>query len=326
VKRRDVFSCLGGAAAAVPLAARAQQRAIPVVGYLSSGSREAFAPYVDAFIGGLRDSGFVDGRNVVVEFRWVEGRFERAPALVAELMDRNPSVIVVSENALRALPAGTTVPVVVLFPADPVRYGHVASFNRPGANISGVQMFSFELGAKRLQLLRELVPNAALIAVLVNPAYPAQSARDDLAAVVETARAVGQRIEILDAGAPVEIDAAFAVMAEKRAAGLLVMADPIFNNRREQIVALAARHAIPALYEWRQFTEIGGLASYGASFTDTQRQMGRHAGAILRGAKPAELPIVQTVKVELVLNQKTANALGLTMPQSLTGRADEVIE
>lgn len=327
MNRRDLIGLLGGGAAAVPsISAHAQPRATPVVGYLSSGSKEAFAPYVDAFLGGLREAGFDDGRNVAVEFRWIEGRFERSAALIAELIDRKPSVLVVAETSLRALPAGTTIPIVALFAADPVKYGHVASYNRPGSNTTGVQMFTFELGTKRLQLLREIVPNASGIAVLANPANPSPAARDDLAAVVEYARAVGQRTEILGANNEAEIDAAFAVMAEKRMGGLLVMGGPFFNNRREQIVALAARHAIPALYEWRQFTEIGGLASYGASFTDTQRQMGLHVGAILKGAKPAELPIVQTVKVELVLNQKAAHALNLAFPQSLLGRAEEVLE
>lgn len=317
---------LGGAGAVMPFAARAQRSAMPVVGYLSNGSREAFAPYVDAFLGGLREVGFDDGRNVAVEFRWLEGQFHRAPAAIADLIDRMPGVLVMSEVGLRVLPAGTTTPIVALFAADPVKYGNVASFNRPGGSVTGVQMFTYELGTKRLQLLREIVPNAAVIAVMANPANPVRAAGDDVAAVIVSARAAGQRIEILNASTPAEIDAAFAGMAEKRVGGLLVMGDPFFNNRREQIIGLAARHAIPALYEWRQFTEIGGLASYGASFTDTQRQMGRHAGTVLKGAKPAELPIVQTVKVELVVNLKTARTLGIDVPQSLSGRADEVIE
>lgn len=317
---------LGGAGAVTPFVARAQRSAMPVVGYLSNGSRAAFAPYVDAFLGGLREAGFDDGRNVAVEFRWLEGQFQRAPAAIAALIDRQPSVLVMSEAALRVIPAGLATPIVVLFAADPVKYRNVASYSRPGGSVTGVQMFTYELGTKRLQLLREIVPDAAVITILANPANPTPAAKDDLGSVVGFARVSGQRIEILDASTPAEIDAAFAGMAEKRVGGLLVMGDPFFNNRREQIIRHAAQHAIPALYEWRQFTEIGGLASYGASFTDTQHQMGRHAGAILKGAMPAELPIVQTVKVELVINMKTARTLGIDVPQSLSGRADEVIE
>ncbi|MBL8699867.1 MAG: ABC transporter substrate-binding protein [Alphaproteobacteria bacterium] len=317
---------LGGAGAVGPFTARAQRTAMPVVGYLSNGSRDAFAPYVGAFLGGLREAGFDDGRNVAIEYRWIGGQFSRVSALVAELIDRKPDVLVMSEAALRVVPAGLTIPIVALFAADPVKYSNVASYSRPGGGVTGVQMFTYELGTKRLQLLREIVPSPAAITVLANPANPVPAAKDDLGSVVEFARAAGQRIEILGASTPAEIDAAFAVMAERRAAGLLVMGDPFFNSRREQIIGLAARHAIPALYEWRQFTEVGGFVSYGASFTDTQHQMGRHAGAILKGAKPAELPIVQTVKVELIINMKTARTLGIEIPQSLSGRADEVIE
>lgn len=324
--KRRAFTALVGGTLASTRAARAQSRARPVVGYLSNGSRDAFAPFVDAFLGGLREAGFDDGRNVAIEFRWVGGQFSRTQALIAELIALRPDILVMSESALRVLPAGLTIPIVALFAADPVKYGNVASYNRPGGNVTGVQMYTYELGTKRLQLLREIVPGAAVITVLANSANPIPAAKDDLAAVVASARAAGQPIEMLGASTPAEIDAAFATMAERRAAGLLVMGDPFFNSRREQIIGLAARHAIPALYEWRQFTEIGGLASYGASFTDTQRQMGRHVGTVLKGANPAELPIVQTVTVELVINMKTARTLGIDIPQTLSGRADEVIE
>ncbi len=325
--RRDLLSLLGGAAAVSPIVARAQLRAMPVVGYVSNGSREAFAPYVAAFVGGLSEAGYVEGRNVAIEYRWAEGRSERRPALIAELVGRPVSVLVISGGAVNAArSATTTLPIVVLFGADPVRDGYVASFNRPGGNITGASMFTYELGPKRLEVLRELVPNAAVIAVLANPTNPGSEPKSDLTSVEVAARAVGQRIEILRASNDDELDAAFTAMAELRAGGLLVMADPFFNNRRERIVALAARHAIPAIYEWREFAEAGGLMSYGSSFTDGQRQIGRYVGAILKGAKPAELPVVQNVKVELVVNLNTAKNLGFTIPQSLTGRADEVIE
>ena len=325
--RRDVLSLLGGIAAASPLAARAQQPAIPVVGYVSNGSRDAFAPYVAAFVGGLSDAGFVEGRNVAIEYRWVEGRFERRTAFIAELVGRPVSVLVISAGAMSAARAATTtIPIVALFSADPVKDGIVASFNRPGGNITGASTFGFELGPKRLELLREIVPSAAVIAILINPATPGPGPQADLDSVAAAARAVGQRIEIFNASSDGELDAAFAALAERRVGGLLVMADPFFNNRRERIVALAARHAIPAIYEWREFAEAGGLMSYGSSLTDAQRQIGRYVGAILKGAKPAELPVVQNVKVELVVNLITAKALGLTIPQTLTGRADEVIE
>ncbi len=295
--------------------------------YVSPGSRDAFAPYVAAFLSGLGETGHVEGRNVAIEFRWAEGRFDRLPALVTDLVDRQVSVLVTTSRAVNAARAATTtIPIVVLFGADPVRDGYVASFNRPGGNITGASMFTYELGPKRLEVLRELVPNAAVIAVLANPTNPGSEPKADLASVEDAARAVGQRLEIVSASNDGDIDAAFATMAERRVGGLVVMAGPFFNLRRERIVALASRHAIPAIYEWREFTEAGGLMSYGSSFTDAQRQVGRHVGAILKGANPAVLPVVQNVKVELVVNLRTAKTLGITIPQSLSGRADEVIE
>ncbi len=325
--RRDVLSLLGGIAAASPFAARAQQRAMPVVGYVSNGSRDAFAPYVAAFVGGLSDAGYVEGRNVAIEYRGVEGRFERRPAFIAELVDRPVTVLVVSgSGANEARVATTTIPIVAQFSSDPVKSGYVASFNRPGGNITGASQFTNDLGPKRLELLREIVPSAAVIAVLSNLANPGPDPSASLDAVVAAARALRQRIEIVNAGSDGEIDAAFAVMAERQVGGLVVLPNAFFNGRREKLVALAARHAIPAIYEWREFAEAGGLMSYGSSFTDAQRQIGRYVGTILKGAKPAELPVVQNVKVELVVNLITAKALGLTIPQSLTGRADEVIE
>ncbi len=327
MNRRRLLAFVGGAVVAVPLAASAQLRAMPVVGYVSNGSREAFAPYVAAFIGGLAETGYIEGQNVAVEYRWVEGRFDRRPALIAELVGRPVNVLVVSGSGVNeARAATTTIPVVAQFSSDPVKSGYVASFNRPGGNITGASQFTNELGPKRLELLREIVPGAAVIAVLSNPENPGPDPGATLNAVVAAGRAVGQRIEIVTAGSDGEIDAAFAVMGERQVGGLVVLPNAFFNSRREKIVALAAHHAIPAIYEWREFADAGGLMSYGTSFTDAQRQVGRYVGAILKGAKPAELPVVQNVKIELVVNLKTARTLGLTIPQSLFGRADEVIE
>jgi putative tryptophan/tyrosine transport system substrate-binding protein len=323
VRRREFIAGLGGAAV-WPVVARAQQP-MPVVGWVSVGSPDASAPFVAGFQKGLSQTGYVEGQNVAVEYRWAHNQIDRMPAILADLVGHRVNVLVTSFAAL-ARAAATTTPIVSLFAADPVKSGIVASYNHPGGNITGVVMFSFTLGPKRLEFLSELVPRPRVIAVLHNRDFPNDDAKADLAAVEAAARTAGQQIHVVGAGSRGELEPAFATVVQRQAGALLVMADPFFNSWREQIVGLAARHAIPAIYEWRQFAELGGLMSYGSSLTDTERQLGIYAGKILQGAKPADLPVMQTVKIELVLNLKTAKTQGITFPITLLGRADEVIE
>jgi putative ABC transport system substrate-binding protein len=326
MQRREFITLLG-IATAWPLAARAQQPALPVIGFLNGQSPDRFAPYVAAFHKGLGETGYVEGQNVAIEYRWAGGQLDRMPALAAELVGRQVNVIASTGGMPSAAKAATaTIPIVALSGGDPVRSGLVASFNRPGGNVTVVGLFAYALGPKRLEVLRELLPKANVIAVLVNPRNPDPEAKLDAQAVEAAARAVGQQINVVAAGSDRDIDAAFATLIQRRDDALLVMGDPFFNSRREQLVALAARHGIPAIFEWREFAAAGGLMSYGASITDAYRQVGIYAGKVLKGAKPADLPVMQAVKVELVLNLKTAKALGLTFPLSLLGRADEVIE
>ncbi|PWT81170.1 MAG: ABC transporter substrate-binding protein [Acidobacteria bacterium] len=325
--RRRAFIAGLSALATWPLgAARGQQRDLPVIGYLSNGSAASSVPYLAAFLQGLKDTGYIDGQNATIEYRWANGQFDRLPQLLDELISRRVNVLVAAAASVlaRAAPAG--IPVVSLFAGDPIKSGLVASLNRPGGNFTGVNMFAFTLGPKRLELLSELVSQTQIIAILNDPGFPSPDARADLAAVETVARAAGRQIHVVSARSANELENAFADMLQHHAGALLVMADPLFNNHREKIVALAGRYGIPAIYEWRQFAEIGGLMSYGSSLTDAQRQMGVYAGKILQGSKPADLPIVQTVKVELVLNLRTAKALNLAFPLALLGRADEVIE
>jgi putative ABC transport system substrate-binding protein len=281
---------------------------------------------LQAFRQGLSETGYVEGQNVAVEYRWARGEFDRVPMLAAELVDRPVNVVVASGSLSWAKSVTTTIPILAPFAADPIKSGYVASFNRPGGHITGVNMFAFSLGPKRLEILREMIPREKVIGVLANPAYPDPEAKTDLTEVEAAARTAGQQIEIVNASGESDLELAFARMTQRGAGALLVMANPVFNSKRDQIVALAERHVLPAIYEWRQFVEVGGLSSYGSSLTDAYRQIGLYTGKVLKGAKPAELPVVQTVKVELVLNLKTAKALGLTFPLSLLGRADEVIE
>jgi putative ABC transport system substrate-binding protein len=306
---------------------RAQQKAMPVIGFLSARSPGESAPLVSAFRQGLSETGYVEGQSVAIEYRWAEGHYDRLPALAADLVGRKVEVIATTGGpapAFAAKNATSTVPIVFLTGTDPVATGLVASLARPGGNLTGVSNLLTELTAKRLDLLSELVPQAKVIALLVNPTSP--EAEPTIRDAREAARAKAVQLPILKAGSESEIDVAFATLAQLHAGALVVGADPFFSTRREHIVALASRHAIPAIYWGREFAASGGLISYGTSLTSTWRQIGIYAAKILNGAKPADLPVQQPTTFELVINLKTAQALGLTVPQALLQRADEVIE
>jgi putative tryptophan/tyrosine transport system substrate-binding protein len=325
VKRRQFITLLGGAAAAWPLAARAQQSAIPVVGFLRNTPSASFEHIVAALRRGLSEAGFVEGRNVVVEQRWAEGRDDRLPALLADLMSRKPAVIVANTiGALAAKAAATSTPIVFATGSDPVRDGLVASLNRPGANFTGVTFISSDLGTKRLELLRELVPKTTTIAILVGPDVPETLIeRDD---VEKAAQGFGQQVVVAQATNLGEIAAAFTAFVERGAGALFVGTGSFTNSHREAIVALAAHRALPAIYSLREFISIGGLIGYGSSITDAYRQAGIYAGRIIKGERPADLPVMQSTKFEFVLNLKTAKALGVEVPDKLLALADEVIE
>jgi ABC-type uncharacterized transport system substrate-binding protein len=324
VRRRKFIALIGGAAVAWPPAVRAQQ-AMPVIGFLSPTSPEPTTERLRAIRRGLKDTGFVEGENVAIEYRWAEGQFDRLPTLAAELVRRQVAVIAANgPAALAAKAATTTIPIVFAIGDDPVKQGLVASLGRPGGNLTGVNFFTAEVGAKRLELLRELVPTATRVAVLVNPTgNNAETTSKDMQAA---ARAMGLQIQVIRASSSREINAAFAMFARERPDALLIGADPYFNSRRVQMVQLAARHAVPATYAGRDYSEVGGLMSYGASLADAFRQMGVYTGHILKSAKPADMPVVQSSKFELVINAETARMLGLTVPPSVLARADEVIE
>jgi len=328
IRRREFITLLGGAAAAWPLAARAQQ-AMPVVGFLGATSPDAAnVDYLRVFRQALKESGYVEGENVAIEYRWANNQFDLLPALATELVRRKVAVIVTIEGppvVLAAKAATTTIPIVFTVSDDPVRLGLVASLARPGGNLTGINFVSAELVAKRLELLRALVPAATRVAVLLIPANTANT-ETTLRDVEPAARAVGLQIQVLNADTSHEIDAAFATIVRERPDALFSASSPYFTSRRVQLVQLAARHAIPATYPGRQYVEVGGLMSYGANVASAWRQLGVYAGRILKGEKPADLPVVQASKFELVINHHTARMLGLTVPPTLLATADEVIE
>ena len=324
MQRRDFIALLGGVYS-WPFLAHAQQKAMPVIGFLGSASPTTDAPFVAAFRQGLGESGYVEGQNLTIEYRWAEGHYDRLPALAADLVGRKVDVIAAlgSPSALTAKTATSTIPIVFLIGVDPVATGLVASLARPGANLTGVTFMIAELTPKRLGLLSDLVPQARVTALLANPNSPGTERM--IQDVREAARAKGLQLDILKAGTESEIDAAFATLVQLHAAAL-VGADPFFFSRRDQLVALAARHAVPAIYQGREFVAIGGLISYGTSLTTVYRLVGTYAGKILKGAHPADLPVEQPTTFELVVNLNTAKALGLTVPPSILARATEVIE
>jgi ABC-type uncharacterized transport system substrate-binding protein len=326
MNRREFIALLSGAAASWPLAARAQQAAMPVVGYLSARSPEDTTHLVAAFRRGLLENGYVEGQNVAIEYRWALGQVDRLPGLAAELAGRPVAILVATGGpsaALAAKAATSTIPIVFAM-GDPVKAGLAASYNRPGGNATGINLLTDTMEPKRLGLLHELVPQAAMIGFLLNPDYP--SAEDQAKDMLEAARAIGLQIHVLRANTDREIEAAFETVAQHRIAALAVAASPFFDTRRNTLVALAARHAVPTMYHFREFAAAGGLMSYGIDPIDAYRQVGVYAGRVLRGAKPADLPVLQPTKFEFVINLKTAKALSLEIPARLLSFVDEVIE
>jgi putative tryptophan/tyrosine transport system substrate-binding protein len=326
MRRRDFVTLLGGAAT-WPATARAQQLAMPVIGLLSASSLDRFAPFVDGFRQGLKRSGYIEGKNVAIEYRWAEGNYDRLPALAADLVRRQVTVIAAIDglpSILAAKAATTTIPIVFFTAADPIEFGLIASFNHPGGNATGFITLNAELAPKRLELLREVLPKATVIALLVNPTNRLAESlvRDSQAA----SRTLGLQLNVLNASNESDFDRVFATLAQLRASALAIGADPFFNSRSEQLAALALRHAVPSVYQYREFAAAGGLMSYGTDIHDAWSQAGIQTGRVLKGDKPADLPVQQITKVELIMNLKTARTLGLTVPLMLLGRADEVIE
>jgi putative tryptophan/tyrosine transport system substrate-binding protein len=325
MRRRDFITFVGGAAA-WPLGANAQQSAMPVIGFLNGASAEGYALYVSAFRQGLKEAGYVEGQNVAIEYRWADGHYEQLPALAADLVRRRVSVIAATSTPanLVAKAATTTIPIVFTTGGDPVRVGLVASMNRPGGNVTGVSSLDVEVAPKRLELAHELVPTATTIALLVKPTDPNSETLSKELAVA--APALGVQLHVVHANTEREIDEAFATVAQVRAGALVIGADAYFNTRLVQLGALTLRYAVPTIYQYRQFADAGGLMSYGTSLTDLYRQAGVYTGRVLKGENPADLPVQQATKMELIINLKTAKALGITLPLPLLGRADEVIE
>ena len=325
LRRRQFIILLGGAAAAWPLAARAQQPAMPVIGFLNSASPDGYAPMVAAFRQGLKETGYIEGQNVAIEYRWAGGQYDRVPALAAELVRRQVAVIVANSPGVQAVKAAiTTIPIVFTTASDPVQIGLVASLSRPGGNVTGVTQLYVEVMPKRLELAHELVPTATIIAALVNPTHPnAETIARDLQAA---ARILGVQLHVLHASTERDLDTVFATLAQLRAGALVIGTDALFNSRSEQLAVLTLRHEVPAIYQFREFVLSGGLASFGTTVVDTYRRLGVYTGRILKGEKPADLPVQQATKLDLIINMKTAKALGITVPLPLVGRADEVIE
>ena len=326
MRRREFIMLACGTAAAWPLVARAQQSTMPVIGFMNASSAEGYAPHLSAFLKGLGETGYVDGQNVAIEYRWADDQYDRLPALAADLIRRKVMIIAATSTpAAQAAKAATaTIPIVFTTGDDPVKLGFVASLNRPGGNMTGVSNLIVALGSKQLGLLRELAPGITAIAALINPNFPGTERQ--LGDAEAATRALGLQFMVLRATTELEIDGAFASMAQLAGTALLVAVDPFFLAHRVYIVALAARHAIPAIYPVRDFAVAGGIRSYGTDFADSYRQAGIYTGRIVRGEKSADLPVQQSTKFEFVINLKAAKALGLTVPVSLLGRADEVIE
>ena len=328
MQRREFIILLGGTAAAWPLTVRAQQQVLPVVGFVNVASvKGGYAPFLSAFLKGLSEAGYVDGQNVTIEYRWAEGRLDQLPSLVADLVQRRVTVIAATSTpaALAAKAATTTIPIIFEMASDPVRLGLVASLNRPGGNITGVTNANVGIAPKRLQLLHELVPTASAMALLVNPANPtlAETNTKELQAA---ARALGLELHVLNASTEGDFDEVFTKLIQLRASGLVIGPDTFFTSRREQLASLTVRHSVPTIYQNREFALAGGLLSYGADTADAYRLTGNYVGRVLKGEKPADLPVQQATKVELYINLKTAKALGLNIPNTLIGRADEVFE
>jgi putative ABC transport system substrate-binding protein len=326
MKRREFISLVGGAAVVSPLAAWAQQPAIPVIGFLNGTSAQGYGHFVMSFRQGLVETGYTEGQNVTIEYRWAEGHYERLPALAADLVGLRVAVLVATSTPANVIAkkATTEIPIVFTTSSDPVELGLVASLDRPGGNATGAVTLNVEVVSKRLELLHELVPTATVVAVLVNPTNP--NARIQSGALQAAARTIGLQIETLNATTESEIDAAFAQLAERRTGALLVDTDAFLFSRRAQLVGLAKRNNIFAIFDRREYAEAGGLVSYGGSVEDVYRLAGIYTGRILKGEKPADLPVIQSTKLQLIVNLKTANALGMTVPPSLLARADEVIE
>jgi putative ABC transport system substrate-binding protein len=327
MKRREFITLFGGAAAIWPLTARAQQPTTPVIGFLGPGSAESDAYRVTAFRQGLNASGYVEGQNLTIEYRWAEGHYDRLPALATDLVHRQVAMIAATSTpaALAAKAATTTVPIVFEVASDPVKLGLVASLNRPGGNVTGVTQMAEEVSPKRLELLHELLPTARVIAMLVNPTDPAL-AEPQARSALTAAHALGLELHVLNASTEQDFHAVFSKLIELRAGGLVIGGDAFFTSHSKQLAALTIHHAVPAVYQWREFAAAGGLISYGSNIIDTHRLAGALAGRILKGDKPVDLPVQQATKLELFINLKTAKALGITFPLSLLGRADEVFE
>jgi putative ABC transport system substrate-binding protein len=327
MRRREFITLLGGATATWPLVARAQQPPMPVIGFVNAASPNSYARYLSAFLKGLSETGYVDGQNVTIEYRWAEGRNDRLPAMVADLVQRQVAVIAATPTvaALAAKSATATIPIVFETGADPVKIGLVASLNRPAGNVTGVTQLNEEVAPKRLELLHELVPTANVIALLVNPADPT-IAEANSSAVLSAAHTLGLEVRVLNASTERDFDAVFAKLIQLRAGGLVIGGGPFLVSRTQQLAALAAHYAVPAIHETPEFVTAGGLISYGGSTAEAYHLVGVYTGRILKGEKPADLPVQQVTKVELDINLKTAKAFGINVPNTLIGRADEVIE